>query len=65
VAYLPAAHVPAVPGANGGGGIYAAASRGQLVLGDIGIPVGVYRRLRLEYSTPFDRRSRVPLRRLP
>ncbi len=38
---------------------------GQLVLADIGIPEGVYRKLGLGYSTPFDRRSRVPLRRLP
>ncbi len=37
----------------------------QLVLADIGIPEGVYRKLGLGYSTPFDRRSRVPLRRLP
>jgi NAD(P)H-hydrate epimerase len=36
---------------------------GELVLADIGIPEGVYRRAAIPYRTPFDRRTRVPLRR--
>jgi len=34
---------------------------GELVLADIGIPEGVYRRAAIPYRTPFDRRTRVPL----
>jgi len=36
---------------------------GELVLADIGIPEGVYRRAAIPYRTPFDRRTRVPLHR--
>jgi NAD(P)H-hydrate epimerase len=36
---------------------------GELVLADIGIPEGVYRRAAIRYRTPFDRRTRVPLHR--
>lgn len=35
---------------------------GALVLADIGIPSGVYKRLSLSYRTPFDHRYRVPLK---
>lgn len=34
---------------------------GQLYLADIGIPAGTYRRMNLDFATPFDRRFRVPL----
>ena len=34
---------------------------GRLLLADIGIPEGAYRRLGVPYSTPFDHRTRVPL----
>jgi NAD(P)H-hydrate epimerase len=34
---------------------------GELVLADIGIPAGVYRRMGLPYRTPFDHRYRVGL----
>jgi NAD(P)H-hydrate epimerase len=36
---------------------------GEIVLADIGIPEGVYRRAAIPYRTPFDRRTRVPLHR--
>ena len=35
----------------------------ELVLADIGIPEGVYRRAGIPYQTPFDRRTRVSLHR--
>lgn len=34
---------------------------GQLYLADIGIPAEAYRRMSLNFATPFDRRFRVPL----
>jgi NAD(P)H-hydrate epimerase len=36
---------------------------GDLLLGDIGIPVGVYRRLGMDFETPFRDAGRVPLHR--
>jgi hypothetical protein len=38
---------------------------GELVLADIGIPEGVYRRAAIPYRTPFDRRTRVSLHKEP
>ncbi len=35
---------------------------GELVLADIGIPEGTYRRAAIPCRTPFDQRTRVPLR---
>ena len=35
---------------------------GDVVLADIGIPEGVYRRARVPYRAPFDSRYRVPIR---
>jgi len=35
---------------------------GEIVLADIGIPEGVFRRAAIPYRTPFDHRTRVPLR---
>jgi len=37
------------------------ANAGEVTLADIGIPVGVYRRMGLEYQIPFDSRFRVPI----
>ena len=34
---------------------------GEVILADIGIPAGVYRRIGLEYEFPFDGRFRVPI----
>jgi len=34
---------------------------GDVILADIGIPAGVYRRMGLDYESPFDERFRVPI----
>ncbi|MBW8003826.1 MAG: sugar kinase [Planctomycetes bacterium] len=34
---------------------------GDVILADIGIPAGVYRRMGLEFESPFDGRYSVPI----
>ena len=41
------------------------ANAGEVTLADIGIPVGVYRRMELGYENPFDSRYGVPISVLP
>ena len=37
------------------------ANSGEVILADIGIPAGVYRRMGLDYENPFDSRFGVPI----
>ena len=41
------------------------ANAGDVILADIGIPVGVYRRMGLKFDNPFDGRYRVPITTVP
>ena len=41
------------------------ANAGEVILADIGIPVGVYRRMGLDYENPFDSRFGVPITTIP